>query len=109
MYTKNLEIKRGIDTAFRFDLRRPDGGGAYVGRGLTGRPKVSVSIKPAYGGAPIEPKVLVKQNIIVLWFPRSLTRSIQWRTSDYDIQVTDGNITYPVADGKIYIKRGIDQ
>lgn len=102
MQTQNLMLYRGDTHSFVLEVS--DEAGSPLD--LTGS-KVAVLVAPKGDNPAFSPDVGVLGSQIILSFAPSHTRNSTWRSADYDVQVTQGDVVTTILHGRIDMTKDI--
>lgn len=104
MQIENLSIYRG-DT-YSFEVNAVDEMGSPLD--LTGS-VVAMLIAPKGDYAPFSPDIDVEGNVITITIQPHHTQGATWRSAEYDVQITQGEIVTTVLRGRIDMTQDITQ
>ncbi len=102
MHIQNLTLYRGDTHIFEIELT--DESGSPVE--LVGT-SVAALVQPKGGGMAVSPDVAVVGSVIVLTFAPHHTQGSTWRSAEYDVQLTQGDVVTTILRGRIELIRDV--
>lgn len=96
MHIENLTLYRGDTHVFSLEIM--DETDAPID--LTGS-DVAVLVRPKGNNPAFSPDVAINSHVITLTFAPTHTKNSTWRSADYDVQVTQGDVVTTILRGRI--------
>lgn len=102
MHTENLTLYRGDTHVFTLEITDE----TDTPIDLTGS-DVAVMVRPKGDNPAFSPDVAINSHVITLTFAPHHTKDGTWRSADYDVQITQGDVVTTILRGRIDMTQDI--